>query len=209
MWNTLSVSVGEIADAFEVADRRVDVDRLDRIAARACSGCCASAPACRKLRKSAWLPGRRPRSRSEQFGADAICEMTRLLPPKRTLCAGLRAWMVNSDGAVRDQFEDHVAVEAHPLAAFADVGAMLLHDLAGAVMQHVDADFLEHAQRGEVDRFQLVVGDQLGRRERDLQLPERRLLEGRRAAWRVFRRGRRGARGRWRAPVRLDAVRRS
>ena len=83
---------------------------------------------------------------------------------------------------VRDQLEDHVGVEAHALAAFADVGAMLLHDLAGAVMQHVDADFLQHAQRGEVDRFQLVVGDQLGRRERDLQLPERRLLEGGRAA---------------------------
>ena len=33
MWNTLSVSDREIADAFEVAHRRVDVDRLDRIAA--------------------------------------------------------------------------------------------------------------------------------------------------------------------------------
>ena len=84
--------------------------------------------------------------------------------------------------AVRDQLEDHVAVEAHALGALAHVGAMRLHDAARLVMQHVDADFLQHAQRGEVDRFQLVVGDQLGRRERDSQLPERRLLEGGRAA---------------------------
>ena len=48
--------------------------------------------------------------------------------------------MVNSDGACADQFEQHVAVEAHPLGAVADVGAMLLHDLARAVVQHVDAD---------------------------------------------------------------------
>ena len=83
---------------------------------------------------------------------------------------------------VRDQLEDHVGVEAHPLAALADIGAVILHDLAGAVMQHVDADLLQHAQRGEVDRFELVVGDQLGRGQRNLELPERRLLEGGRAA---------------------------
>ena len=125
-----------------MADRRDGYRPARPDSRRCCSGCCASAPACRKLRKSAWLPGRRPRSRSEQLGADAICEMTRLLPPKRTLCAGLRAWMVNSGGAVRDQLEDHVAVEAHPLAALAHVGAVLLHDLRRAVMQHVDADLL-------------------------------------------------------------------
>ena len=32
--------------------------------------------------------------------------------------------------AVRDELEDHVAVEAHPFATFADVGAMRLHDVA-------------------------------------------------------------------------------
>ena len=68
---------------------------------------------------------------------------------------------------MRDQLEDHVGVETHPLAALADIGAMILHDLAGAVMQHVDADLLQHAQRGEVDRLELVVGDQLGRGERE------------------------------------------
>jgi hypothetical protein len=84
--------------------------------------------------------------------------------------------------AVRNQLEDHVAVEAHPLAAFADIRAMRLHDAPCLVVQHVDADFPENAQRREVDRFQLVVGDQPGRRQRDFQLTERRLLERPRCA---------------------------
>lgn len=90
--------------------------------------------------------------------------------------------MVNSDGQCETRLEDHVAVEADPLTAVADIRAMRLHDAPCLVMQHVDANFTQHAQRGEVDRFQLVVGDQLRRRQRDFQLTERRLLERRRCA---------------------------
>jgi hypothetical protein len=76
-----------------------------------------------------------------------------------------------------DQLEDHVGVEAHALAPLGKVSAVLLHDLARAFVQHLDADFLQHPERGQVDRFQLVVGDQLGRREGNAQRLERRLLE--------------------------------
>ncbi len=55
---------------------------------------------------------------------------------------------------------------------------MLAHQLAGAFVEHVDADLGQHPQRCQVDRFQLVVGDQPGRLERDRQLAEGGLLEG-------------------------------
>ena len=168
---------------IRVADRGMDVDRLDRIAAGACSGCCASARGAGSCGSPPGCRGAgRGRCRSNS-GADAICEMTRLLPPKRTLCAGLRAWMVNSGGAVRDQLEDHVAVETHPLAALAHVGAVLLHDLARAVVQHVDADLLAARAARRDGSFPARLRRSAWSASSGIfELPERRLLEGGRAA---------------------------
>src|SRR5690606_34329495 len=81
-----------------------------------------------------------------------------------------------------DQLEDHVAVEAHPLGAFADVGAVLLHQPSRFRVQHLDADFLQHLERGEMDRLQFVRRNQVRGWERDAQLPEGRLLERARTA---------------------------
>jgi hypothetical protein len=46
------------------------------------------------------VPGRLPRSRSEQFGGPPTGAKTIHLPPMLRLCAGFRAWNVNSDGGV-------------------------------------------------------------------------------------------------------------
>jgi hypothetical protein len=59
--------------------------------------------------------------------------------------------------AVSDKFQDHVAVEAHAFASLAHIGTMFLHDAPCVFMQHVETDFLQHPERGEVNRFQLVI----------------------------------------------------
>ena len=164
-----------------MAHRRMDVDRLDRIAA----GRHQYVVHLRKLEEVAEIrlvagPAavvevgavrRRRHLREDQIVAAEAHIVRRVARMQRELAR-----------AVLDQLEDHVGVEAHALGAFAHVGAVLLHDAPGIVVQHVDADLLQHAQRRQMDQFELVVGDQLGRREGVLQLPERRLLEGSRAA---------------------------
>src|SRR4029453_4675415 len=51
-----------------------------------------------KLLLSSSVPGRRPRSRSEQLGGPPTGPNVIQRPPMRTSCAGLRAWRVNSAG---------------------------------------------------------------------------------------------------------------
>ena len=52
------------------------------------------------LRKSCWLPARRPPCMSEQLGGLATWAKAKFLPPMRMLRSGLRACSVNSDGQV-------------------------------------------------------------------------------------------------------------
>ena len=163
----------------------------------------------RKLRKSSWLPGRRPRSRSEQFGADAICEMTRLLPPKRTLCAGLRAWIVNSGGACAISsriMSLSKRTRSLPSRTSAPCSFMILRAPSCSTSTPIsfstrsEARWIDSSSSSEIS---LVGANGI------LQLPERRLLEGGRTAGALSRAAAAARPVRRRAPVRRVEGRRS
>ena len=80
-----------------------------------------------KLALSSSVPGRLPRSMSEQLGGPPTGAKAIHLPPIWILCAGLRAWKVNSRGRRLQRLLDDVAADAHALAI--DLGAGLLIDL--------------------------------------------------------------------------------
>ena len=189
----------EVADAFEVAHRGVDVDRLDRIAAGACSGCCASArasgscgspPGCRAggrgRGRSSWAPtpsARRP---------DCCRRSAHCAPGCGHAC-------VNSDGAVRDQLEDHVAVEAHALACprahRRHASFMMLRAPRRAARRRrfpcstrSEARWIDSSSSSETSLVGVEAGSSAGGTAAARRRPSRR---------RACPRGRRGAPGRW------------
>ncbi len=172
---------GEVAHAFQVPDGGVDVDRLDRIAAGAVDDVVhlgepqeiavvvliARSPAPVDIR-CVWSRGHH---RDDEIVAAEDDIVVRVASVQRELRR-----------RVADQLQDHVRVEAHAFGALQHVGPVCLHDGAGFLMQNLDADLLQDPKGSEVDRFQLVVREDLGWREGKPQLAERRLLERRTAA---------------------------
>jgi len=75
-----------------------------------------------------------------------------------------------------DDLLDHRRVETDTLAAILDRRAGALEVLTGVRVEEVHPDLGEDAQRGAVDRVELVVGDRPRRLVRHLRLPERPLL---------------------------------
>src|SRR6185312_15106415 len=61
---------------------------------------------------------------------------------------------------------DQTGIEADAARGRIDVGAGVFQHGARLVVQEVDADFLEHGKRRGMDRFELVAGDEVERRER-------------------------------------------
>jgi hypothetical protein len=61
-------------------------------------------------------------------------------------------------------------LEANAARAGIDLGASFLQHCARLVVQEVDPDLFQHGERGLMDRFELVEGDKLDRRERRLWL---------------------------------------
>ena len=68
---------------------------------------------------------------------------------------------------------DKIGIKANAARGGIDVGAGPFQHCAGLVVQEVDADLLEHAERRLMDRFELVAGDKVERRERRLWLAGR------------------------------------
>jgi hypothetical protein len=68
---------------------------------------------------------------------------------------------------------DQSGLEANAARSGIDVGAGPFQHCAGLVVQEVEADLLEHAERRLMDRFELVAGDEVERRERRLRLAGR------------------------------------
>ncbi len=139
-----------------MADRGVDVDRLDRIAAPdmdgvehlaeldevAVVGVVAAAP-------PAVAVGRVGRARHRAEGDVVAAD----LDVARRVAA--------MQGELRRRLAelalDEPAVEADALRVGVDIGARRLQQVARPVMEHVDADLLEHCQRGEVDGLERVL----------------------------------------------------
>ena len=61
---------------------------------------------------------------------------------------------------------DQGRLEANAARGGIDVGASVLQHCARLVVQEVDPDLFQHGERGLMDRFELVEGDKLERRER-------------------------------------------
>ena len=112
----MSVSVSTSYVACEVADRRVDVDRLDRVAGD-------EVDRVEHLREpqqvlvvgpvadpAAAVEVEHVRGAGDRAERDGGCRRCAGGAP------GLRAWSVNDDGAVVISDDDHPRVEAHPLA---------------------------------------------------------------------------------------------
>ncbi len=59
---------------------------------------------------------------------------------------------------------DERGIEANAARGWIDVGAGVLQHRARFVVQEVDADLLEHPERGLMDRFEFVAGDKVERR---------------------------------------------
>ena len=68
---------------------------------------------------------------------------------------------------------DQGGLEANAARGGIDVGASVLQHRARLVVQEVDADLLQHGERGLMDRFELVARDKFERRERRLRLARR------------------------------------
>ena len=168
---------GQVANTFQMPDRRMDVDRLDRIAA----GAVHDIVHLRELEeiavvllvaRAAAIVGIRAVRRRPHL------EMIRLLPPNRTLCPGFRACSVNSDGQCAIRFEDQVVVEMHALVPWLTSAPGSFMISRAPSCRTSTPISCKHSQRGEVDQFQLVIGNDFGRPQRNFQLAERRLVEG-------------------------------
>jgi len=64
-------------------------------------------------------------------------------------------------------------LEANAARGRIDVGAGVLQQRARFIVQEVDTDLFQHGKGGLMDRFELVAGDQLERRERRFWLANR------------------------------------
>src|SRR5271169_3394451 len=60
---------------------------------------------------------------------------------------------------------DERGIEAHAVRAGIDVRAALAEDCLGLVVEDIDADFLQHRERGSMNGFELVSRDELDRRK--------------------------------------------
>jgi hypothetical protein len=68
---------------------------------------------------------------------------------------------------------DQSGLEANAARDRIDVGTGSFQHCAGLVVHEVDADLLEYAERRLMDRFELVQGDEVKRREGRLRLAGR------------------------------------
>ena len=158
---TLSVSVRTSSAGLEVADRRVEVDRLDRVAADEVDGLEVLAQLEQVVEAGSVARGG-ARRRGRRVGRAARRSRRRgESPPMCREWAGFHECSWNSLG--------HVATRSSTIAGSkrtrctVDLGAGVMQEVARLRVEEVHADVGEHPQRSRVDRFQLVGRYDLGR----------------------------------------------
>ena len=165
----------QVPQRVEVADRGVDVDRLDRVAGEEMDrvehlaepdqvlvvGPVADSPATIEVRDI-----RRGRNRPERGPVATDLEVV----------GGVRGVERELRRRGLDPLEDHVPVESDALGAFLHARTRAPEHLACAIVEEVHPDLLEDAERAEVDRFELVGRHDLGRPNADPGLGPRALL---------------------------------
>ena len=117
-----------------------------------------------------------------------------LLPPKRTSCAGLRAWIVNSGGACAISsriMSPSKRTRSLPSRTSAPCSFMILRAPSCSTSTPIS---FSTRKRGQMDRFQFVVRDELGRLAADSSAAGTAAARRRPRRRRVFPPGRRGAR---------------
>ena len=163
-----------VVDRVQMANRRVDVDRLDGIAREEVDrvehleeadevlvvGAVADPPAAieiRDVRGAADGPERGPVAAHDQVVG--------------------RVRGVEGEGRRRglDPLLDHRGVETDPLRTDLGARAGRLQQIAGALVEEIHSDLLENTQRRDVDRLELVDRQDLGRPIRDPRLLPRPL----------------------------------
>ena len=162
-----------VEQRVEMADGGVNVDRLDRIAAPEMDRIEALAEADEVL-EVAFVSLPPPARAVERIGR-ARHRSERDVSPADHEIAG-RVARVQREFLRRqpDVGFDQRRIEPNPPRGRIDVGAGVAQHRARLVMQEVDADLLQDRERGLMDRFELVAGDEVERRERRLRLAGRR-----------------------------------
>jgi hypothetical protein len=104
------------------------------------------------------------------------------LPPMWMLRSGLRAWRVNSDGAV-ETFSSMKSGSnlTRAESGSIDQGTGFGEESPCLGVEEVDADLREDLQRGLMDGFDVLLGDQVDRGEGPNRLPPLGLLGDRRS----------------------------
>ena len=170
-----------VEQSVEMADRGVDVDRLDRVAGPEMDDVEGLSEADEVL-VVAMIP--RPAA------AGAVGRIGRA--PHRAEGDVAAADGEAAGGIARMQGEfsrrepdlrlDQRGRKAHALRGRIDIGAGVLQHRTRPVVQEVHADLLEHCERGAVDRLQLVRRNEIERREGQARLRRRPARRGWRRA---------------------------
>ena len=162
-----------VEERVEVADRGVNVDRLDRIAAPEMDRI-EGLPKSEEVLVVAMIA--RPSSAGAiegigraRHGAEG--DMAPADPQIARRVPRVQGEFLRREPDLRF---DQRRIKSHALRARLDVGAGIFQHRARAVVQKVDPDFLQRSQRQPMDRFELVLRDEIERRERRKRLSGRR-----------------------------------
>ena len=162
---------------IEMAHARVDVRRLDRIAAPHMDRR-QHLPQAQELLVVLEIAD--PPPALEIAGVGRAAHGAEDQPVAAEDERALRVAAMEAEGLRRlaDLRLDQIGREADAVAVGRDIGAGLCQERLGLVVQDIDADFLQDRQRRAVDGLELVVGDSGHRIERPARLrPDRGLLD--------------------------------
>ncbi len=158
-----------IEQSVEMADRGVNVDGLDGIAAPDVDRIETLAEA-NEILEVAMIAGPASSGAIERIGRRGDRTERDMAFADPDVARRVARMQREALGREADLGFHQRRIEAHAIAARRDVGARRFQQRPRLVVQDVYADFLQHRQRGVVNRFQFVGGDETDRRESEARL---------------------------------------
>ena len=153
-----------VEEGVEMAHGRMDVDRLDRIAAPEVDRV-ERLPEADEVAVVGDRPGPPAAGAIEGVGRARHRAEGDVTTADRKAARGIARMQGEGPRREADPGLDQRRVEAHPLRSRIDVGAGASQDRPRLFVQDIDADLLEHRQGGLMNRFELVFRDEVERRE--------------------------------------------
>ena len=154
-----------VEQRVEMADRGGNVDRLDRIAADEMNRIETLTEAYEVL-IVAPVAGPPPSGPVKRIGCARHGAEGDVPTADRKITRGIARVQPERLRREADMRLNQGRLEANAARGGIDLGASVLQHCARLVVQEVDPDLFQHGERGLMDRFELVAGDKLERRER-------------------------------------------